>query len=372
MTQVPNRLPARPNVARGAGSSSRKVAPEPATGISDGIDPLSDVLQTVRLTGALLFLVDATSPWTAEAPPGSALAPVILPGAQHVISYHLITAGGCWCALPGAPPMRLDAGDVLVISHGDPYILSSGPKEYAASPLESILPGFAQLAAGVLPRLLVEGGGGSQSLQVACGFLGCDAFPFNPLVATLPRVIHMRRSEVAPGDRLSAFLQFALSESLERRAGSDSVLLRISELMFVEVVRWYLATSPAEQTGWLAGLRDPIVGRALGLLHKAPARAWTLEQLAREAGASRSTLAARFTHFLGQPPMQYLTRWRIQIAARLLADGATKVSAVALDVGYDSEAAFSRAFKKTVGTPPATWRSRHSCRVGAGGARRDR
>jgi AraC-like DNA-binding protein len=326
-------------------------------GVADSSDALSDVLHAVRLSGALLFLIDASSPWTAEAPAGRALAPVILPRAQHVISYHLITAGGCWCALPGAPPVRVEAGDVIVIPHGDPYALTTAPQPFAASPLESLLPFFVQMARGTLPRGLAEGGGGPDRVQVACGFLGCDALPFNPILAALPRLIHTRALTATPDDRLSGLLEFALAESREPRAGSDCVLLRISELMFVEVVRRYLAALPAEQTGWLAGLRDPIVGRALARLHRDPAQSWTLARLAHEVAVSRSALAARFAHFVGEPPMHYLTRWRMQLAARMLADGDAKVSAVALAIGYDSEAAFSRAFKKAVGAPPATWRS---------------
>jgi len=323
-------------------------------------DPLSTVLDAVRLRGALFFVVDAGAPWYAEAPAGSALAPVIMTGCGHVISYHLVTAGSCYCALPGMPLTRVDAGDVIVVPHGTPYSLSTTPRDYHASPLESLLPFFSQMARGALPRVVVEGGATGERIGVACGFLGCDARPFNPLIAALPPLIHMRRAQAGPQspDRLAALIEFAQAESRQPRAGSDCVLLRISELLFVELVRSYVATLPAQQTGWLAGLRDPIVARALALLHQQPAAAWTLERLADQAAASRSTLAARFAHFVGQPPMQYLTSWRMQLATRLLADSANKVSAVALAVGYDSEAAFSRAFKKAVGASPSAWRSR--------------
>lgn len=189
--------------------------------------------------------------------------------------------------------------------------------------------------------------------------------PFNPILATLPPLVHLRPPRPPAGDRLSQLIEFALTESSEKRAGSDCVLLRISELMFVEMVRRYLTALPPEQTGWLAALRDPSVGRALRLLHRAPSRAWTVDDLAKQAGLSRSALSERFTSVLGQAPMQYLTRWRMQVAARLLTDAVAKVSAVALEVGYDSEAAFSRAFKKAVGVPPARWRDRQG-RMAAG------
>jgi AraC-like DNA-binding protein len=193
---------------------------------------------------------------------------------------------------------------------------------------------------------------------VLCGFLGCDALPFNPVLAALPRLLHVRGTAGHGDDRLGHLIEFALAEVAEPRAGRACVLLRISELMFVEVVRRYLASMPAEQTGWLAGLRDPEVGRALAWLHRQPAHGWTVEELGRRSGLSRSTLAERFTALVGQPPMQYLARWRMQIAASLLADDRSKVSSVALEVGYDSEAAFSRAFKSLVGCSPAAWRKR--------------
>ena len=324
---------------------------------------LSDVLQTVRLTGALFFRVHASSPWGLEIPDGAALAPAILPRSQHVISYHVVTAGACWGGLIGERGVRLQAGDVLVFPHGDPYVMSIAPGVRFGPDLTEVLTFMRQMAAGQLPFTVSEGGGGADRLDLVCGFLGCDVRPFNPLLATLPRLLHVRRASSSASDPLQQLVDFTVAESADPRAGSECVRLRLSELMFVEVVRRYLATLPATQKGWLAGLRDRNIGRALALLHARPADSWTLQMLARGAGLSRSALAERFTHFVGHPPMQYLTRWRLQIAARLLADGGAKVSAVALEVGYDSEAAFSRAFKKVTGVPP---------RSGAIGTRHDR
>jgi AraC-like DNA-binding protein len=192
--------------------------------------------------------------------------------------------------------------------------------------------------------------------RILCGFLGCDALPFNPVLSPLPRLIHVRRPASEASDRLGHLLAFAAEEVRENRAGREGVLLRISELMFIEVLRRYLLALPAEQTGWLAALRDPVIGRALALLHQLPADPWTVEALAQRTGVSRSGLAERFAALVGQPPMQYLARWRMQLAAGLLASEQAKVSAVALEVGYDSEAAFSRAFKALVGASPAAWR----------------
>ncbi|HLE71491.1 MAG TPA: AraC family transcriptional regulator [Vicinamibacteria bacterium] len=338
--------------------SSGALAPESATPEPKGVDALSDVLRAVRLSGALFFVVDATSPWLVEIPSAAAISPLILPGAGHLISYHVVTEGSFWGGILGEPAMRLEAGDVLIVPHGDPYVLSTAKGGESRLSLEENLAFFKSLAAGELPFVLEDGGGGPERLRLVCGFLGCEALPFNPILAALPRLVHVRGPSTALGDRLNRLVEFALDESRENRAGSDCVLLRISELLFIEVVRRHLESLPPEETGWLAGLRDPVVGRALALLHQQPAHPWTLEKLARGAGLSRSALAERFNGFVGQPPMQYLTRWRIQLAAKLLAEDARKVSAVAMEVGYDSEAAFSRAFKKSVGVSPAAWRDR--------------
>jgi AraC-like DNA-binding protein len=309
--------------------------------------------------------VDASSPWGYELPDGTALASAILPRAQHVISYHVVTRGACWGGLLRRPPVRLEAGDVLVFPRGDPYVMSLAPVLQGGPAAGEVLTFMRQMAVGQLPFAVREGGGGSERLNLVCGFLGCDLSPFNPLLTTLPRMLHVRRATGAAGDPLGQLIDFALAESREPRAGGECIRLRLSELMFVEVVRRHLATLPAGETGWLAGLRDPVVGRALACLHERPAHPWTLQTLARDVGLSRSALAERFTHFVGHPPMQYLARWRMQVAARLLADGAAKVSAVALEVGYDSEAAFSRAFKKIARVPPATWRDRYAVRPAA-------
>jgi AraC-like DNA-binding protein len=319
---------------------------------------LSDVLRTVRLTGALFFPMEASSPWVDEVPAASAFARVIIPGAQHVVSYHVVTEGGCWAKVARLPAVRLEAGDILVVPHGDPYVMSSAPGLRSETPADAVLAFFRQMAAGSAPSLVVEGHGGPDRAAIVCGFLGCDIRPFNPVLESLPALVHLRRpAVVAAPDRLDALIEFALAESREGRAGAKCVLLRLSEVLFIEVVRRYLAAAPAAQSGWLAGLRDPVIGHALTLLHEQPAAPWTLERLAGDIGTSRSALAERFTGYVGQPPMRYLTRWRIQLAARMLSDGEAKVSAVASNVGYQSEAAFSRAFKKIVGASPAAWQT---------------
>jgi AraC-like DNA-binding protein len=321
---------------------------------ADGVDVLSDVLRTVRLTGALFFPMDVSAPWVDEVPDAKDFAAIVLPGAQHVVSYHIVRRGQCWAALRGHAPVRLEAGDILVIPHGDPYMMASAPDLRSTIPADQVLGFFRHMATASAPLVVTEGGGGERG-QVICGFLGCDIRPFNPVLEALPPVLYLRRRDTRT-DRLSQLVELALEESRERQSGTRCVLLHLSELLFVEVVRTHLDSLTDDAAGWLAGLRDPIAGRALTLLHHAPADDWSLERLAREIGVSRSSLAERFSEVIGQPPMQYLARWRIQLACRLLSDHAAKVSAVALEVGYQSEAAFSRAFKTMTGASPAAWR----------------
>jgi AraC-like DNA-binding protein len=324
-----------------------------------GFDVLSDVLRCVRLTGSMLFLVDARSPWKSWAPNSETFRRVVLPASQHLISYHIVTQGGCWAGLHDAPCERFETGDVLVVPHGDAYYLADPPGAQAAYGPEEAVAFFRSMAAGELPSIVSEGGDGAERTRFICGFLGCDLRPFNPVLDALPAMIHLRTATRST-DRMRHLIEFALCELREPSSGGRGVLLRLAELMFVEVVRRHLETMAGAKAGWLAGLHDPLVARTLSLLHGAPARHWTLDELAVQAGSSRSVLAERFAHFVGQPPMQYLTQWRMQLATRLLAEaGLRKVAAVAQAVGYESEAAFSRAFKRCVGMAPGTWRLRN-------------
>jgi AraC-like DNA-binding protein len=314
-------------------------------------DVLSDVLRAVRLTGAVYFDFELSSPWVVEAPPSRDIVGRVIPGAQRVIEYHLIARGAAWGHAVGQEPIRLREGDLIVFPQGDAHVLSSAPGMRAALDM-SIFDG--PMAARPLVREL--GGGGQEQARIVCCFLGCDERPFNPLLSALPRVIHVagQRPDATTG-WLATLVTTAAREARSGRQGGENVLGRLSELMFVETIRHYLETLPSTETGWLAGLRDPAVGQALAALHGQPSEAWTVERLARLAGLSRSVFAERFTDLVGRPPMLYLALWRMQLASRLLVDG-KQVSAAATAVGYESEAAFSRAFKKLVGQSPATWR----------------
>jgi AraC-like DNA-binding protein len=317
------------------------------------MDALSDVLRAVRLTGAIFFDIRASGPWVAETPAGAAIVGAMFPGSEHLISYHVITLGSCWASVPGEAPMELSAGDILLLPHGDTHVLASAPGLRRAPDLAM----YRRPVEGQLPFSMTMGDPAGPPAHFVCGFLGCDARPYNPLLAALPRVI--RVSDRKDG-ALAALIRFALAESREPRLGGQCVLGRLSELMFIDVVRRYLETLPPEHTNWLAGLRDPFIGRALAALHRQPARAWTIELLAQEIGLSRSALAERFMQFTGSPPMHYLANWRMQLAANELLSGTESVANVAHRVGYESEAAFSRAFKKLVGVPPSQWRMRRN------------
>jgi AraC-like DNA-binding protein len=313
------------------------------------MDTLSDVLRNVRLKGAIFFDVHASDPWAAETPAGKLIVGRMFPAAEHLISYHAITRGSCWACVGSEPPLQLSAGDIVVIPHGDAHVLSNEPG------LRGVLDVDRYRAPNEmeLPVSITMGAGGAESTGFVCGFLGCDARPYNPLLHSLPRVFKVSDSVGGP---LSSYVQIALTESKTPRIGGESVLGRLSELMFVDVIRRFLETLPADRLNWLSGLRDPQVGRALAELHRDPARDWTLEALARRVAMSRSAFAERFMTFVGKPPMQYLANWRIQIAASQLASTKDTVAVIAGRVGYDSEAAFSRAFKKIVGSSPSDWR----------------
>jgi AraC-like DNA-binding protein len=322
-------------------------------------DTLSDVLRTVRLRGAVFYYVVGNRQWAAEAPPSRAIAAAVMPEAEHVIEYHVVVAGQCWAALVGEAPVRLSSGDLVLFPHGDPHVMSSAPGMRA----DPNVSWYYEAKVDQLPFTVAYDGASPPASELpqsrpdttlVCGFLGCDVRPFNPLIATLPRMLHLR-SDGGTG-WITQFMEQAVTESASKRAGGEAMLARMSEMMFVDAVRRFVDGLPPDSTGWLAGLRDRHVGRALALMHERPAHEWTIDDLGRVVGLSRSALHQRFVQLIGQPPMQYLTNWRMQIASGLLRNTTGTVATIALEVGYDSEAAFSRAFKRLVGVPPAAWR----------------
>jgi AraC-like DNA-binding protein len=317
-------------------------------------DPLSDVLKKVRLTGAVFFEIAAQGPWAVASPPRDLILPKILPGADHLIAYHVVTAGRCFATAAGGQPMPLEAGEVVVFTQGQPHTMSSQPGMRADPPMPDVL----ELAAAGEKPFAINYGDSPASAGLVCGYFACDARPFNPLLESLPSMFKAGEARNEGTGRIVDFIRIAVAEAAGNHAGRESVLTKLSELMFVDVLRRYLAAIPAEQVGWLAGLRDPMIARALSLMHARPAHNWTIEELAKQAGLSRSTMAERFTQLVGLPPMHYLAKWRMQIASELLTGSNANIARIAAEAGYGSEEAFSRAFKKMVGVAPSAWRQR--------------
>jgi AraC-like DNA-binding protein len=325
------------------------------------MDVLSEVLRAVRLTGAIFFDVEARIPWVAHTPPVRDFARAVMPGSEHVIAFHILTRGSCWAEVVdgSVPPVRLYAGDLIVLPIGDEHVLCSAPGMRATPDLSR----YARPVNGRLPfPVLVNEGGGPDTCHFVCGYFGCDSRPFNPVLEALPRMVH---ASVSPETQswLSSLVRVAVQETEHRSAGGETMLAKLAELMFVEVIRKYIDGLPEDSRGWFAGLRDRRVGAALRLIHARPSEPLTLDSLARDVGLSRSVFAERFAHFVGVPPMHYLARWRLQLAAHLLEGNGYSIAAAAAAVGYESEAAFNRAFKKFVGIPPGAWRRSHNARL---------
>ena len=313
------------------------------------MDALSDVLRIVRLSGAVFMDAEFTEPWCIGEPSGVEVCIEHLPHAQHVVIYHLVTEGRCEVSVSGQAASAR-AGDLIVISSGEAHSLGSdlSRRPVPGGPL------VVQRGPDEVPQ--VRHGGGGEVTRMVCGYLACDSSLFDTVLAALPRVMVVNMREGPAAQWLTSSIRFSIAESAAQRAGAGTVLAKLSELMFVEAIRRHIESLPADHAGWLAGLRDRFVGKTLALIHSRPAHAWTVEELAGAVGLSRSALAERFTGLVGQPPMQYLTRWRLQLAGDLLRSGKRTVAAIAADVGYDSEAAFNRAFKRELGETPAAWR----------------
>lgn len=322
-------------------------------------DPMSDVLDTIRLRGAVFFLWEPSWPYGIGVVEGTILSRYLLPRTDTTVSFHIVTKGPCWGAVEGEEPIRLDTGDTLVLPRGDAYKIANEPLYPTAEDKASSIEFFQQMACGEHPSVIRGGGPGPKRSGLICGFLSADMRPFNPLLSTLPRIMRVPAPDDGQ-DPLSSLIAYALSESRKNQGGERCLLLRLSEVMFVEVLRRYLRNAPTSNSGWLDGLRDPIVGNALSLMHKHVSESWTIEKLANAIGTSRSTLSEKFTKLVGEPPMQYLTNWRIQIAANRLSDKSAKLFGIAHEIGYESESAFSRAFKRVTGQTPNQWRKQRS------------
>lgn len=324
------------------------------------MDVLSEVLKVVKLEGAIYYNAEFTAPWGFRAPPSRVLAPHFA-GVGHVIIYHLLTEGRAFASLEDDRRIPLTAGDIVVFPHGDAHIIGNGGPLEPVDQERELHRIFAQ------GLKLAHAGGGGEVTKFVCGYMSFDPQLSGVFLAGLPAMFKVHVRDGPAGQWLENSIRFSVQEAGASRAGGEAVLAKLSELLFVETLRRYITELPPEQTGWLAGARDPEVGKALALMHRHPAQPWTIADLAQEVGLSRSVLAERFRHYLDEPPMSYLTRWRLQLGAQMLTSSSRSVAEIAADVGYESEAAFNRAFKRDYHVPPARFRSESRARAGAEG-----
>jgi AraC-like DNA-binding protein len=323
------------------------------------MDALSELLRVVRLRGAMYFNAEFSAPWAVRSPAASVAASLLAPGAQKVIIFHLVTAGRGYTKLAGQPAIPLAAGSVIVVPHGDSHVLGNGATATVVDAAET-------LPDALVNRLQVSRlGGGGEVTSFVCGYLDIDPWLANVLVAGLPPLLVVNVRDGDGGAWLESSIQHAVAQAAATAPGSEAIVAKLSEVLFAETLRRYMAALPPQQTGWLAGARDPAVGRALAAMHARPQHDWSLASLAAEAGLSRSALTERFKHYLGVPPMAYIAQWRLHLGADALRTTSRGVAEIAGDVGYESEAAFNRAFKRAFGVPPARFRRSKSQQAAA-------
>ena len=319
------------------------------------MDVLSDVLGSVRLSGSVLFTAEFTAPFAVVSPPSESFASALVPDARRLILFHLILDGHCTARCGNGPPIEAGAGDMLLLPYGDTLTVEDGNGARLHSIFEIVPP----LPWSEPPR--VAWGGGGEPMRLVCGFLHADELLLQPLLADLPPLVAIRAADMMP--RLRNLQGFIVDEMAAAQAGGASVVQRLVELLFVESLRHVLTARFDGPAPPLASIGDPVVGKALMLLHANPARGWTVEMLAGEAATSRSLLAERFVRMVGCPPMEYLARWRMQLAARRMLDSPSSLTEIAAGVGYESDNGFNRTFRRYFGEPPARWRRQHKTKT---------
>lgn len=320
------------------------------------MDVLSEVLRVVRLQGALFFNAEFTAPWCLSSARSADVCHYLSAEAGHLIIYHFLTDGRAYARLPEGPRVELTAGDIVIFPHGDAHLLGNGSPE---KPVDSFKTFAKNLTEGLK---LARFGGGGEMTRFVCGYMACEPRLSEVFLAGLPKMLKVHVAKEPSGQWLENSIRFSVSEANGSNAGGELVLAKLSEVLFVETLRRYINELPPDQIGWLAGARDPVIGKALALLHKEPALQWTISDLARSVGLSRTRLAERFRHFLGESPMAYLAQWRLKLGAEILQSTEDSVAEVAAAVGYGSEAAFNRAFKREFDCPPAQFRRRRNAR----------
>jgi AraC-like DNA-binding protein len=313
------------------------------------MDALSQVLRSIRLTGGVFVEARFTAPWCvrSQITPEDCTAYMAAPA--QILAYHFVIGGRLLCEIEGEEAMEVDAGEVILLPRNDNHVLASAT---GLTPIKAA--SLIQAPDGEGLARISHGGGGEET-HLVCGFLASDDV-HNPLIATLPRMLKLDIRSGASRDWVEASVRFAARELAVGRFASSDIMSRLSELLFVEAVRDYAASLDGTQSGWLAGLNDRQIGQALALLHGQVEAPWTIDKLAGEVSMSRSAFVDRFTSLVGLPPIKYLTQWRLGLARERLRSGRGSIAQIAHAVGYDSEVAFNRAFKREFGQPPARWR----------------
>jgi AraC-like DNA-binding protein len=320
------------------------------------MEALSEVLNAVKLDGAMFFNAEFSAPWCARSVNGCDVTSYLSPKSQHVIIFHLLTEGSGYARLEETDerPIALEAGDILIVPHGDGHLLGNGEH---VTPVDR-----SEVIKQVLARGLkvTRMGGGGDVTKFICGYMSCEPQLGRVFLAGLPSILKVRIRDEISGQASGQWLEQSIRHTVDTldasKPGAKAVLAKLSEALFVETLRRYIAQLPQEQTGWLAGVRDPEVGQALALLHRKPAHPWTIASLSKEVGISRSVLAERWRRYIPETPMAYLTRWRLQLGAQMLTSTNSSVAQIANEVGYESEASFNRAFKREFSLPPAKFR----------------
>ena len=329
--------------------SRSALLPETPEGAAQAMDVLTDALRIIRLKGAFFLNAEFGEPWCIAAPSGAELARVHATEADRMAICHLIVDGRCWLSVPGGDALSLEPGDVVALPHGDPHQIGSGRNGARTHPRHAV---HVDLPALARERY----GGAGAATSVVCGWFSYEGHLANAVMSAWPRVMRTNIRRRPSGAWLERAIHGAVAEAAQRRPGAEAMADKVAELLFFEVLRACIESGSSPQTGWLAGLRDPVVARSLALIHERPAEPWSVASLARAVASSRPVVAERFVALVGIPPMQYLTRWRVLLAAHLLRSGELNIGRIAEKIGYESEAAFNRAFKRQFGVPPGTWR----------------
>jgi len=322
------------------------------------MDILSDILESIHIKGALYFEVEAGQPWVLVNPPMNLIGSFMLPEVEHVIPFHIMLDGAGWAQSENklVPPVKLESGDVVMFPMGSSHMLTSNTNIWHGNAADVSF--YEQTAAKKEPFTVVKIGEQGDRSKFVCGYIGFDAKPLNPMLNTLPEMLVVKEHMTEKG-LMKQLLLSTLSEMLKSSEGAKNIVTKLSELIFTQALRQHLENIVDTQSqGWLSAIRDEQIGKALIFIHKEPFKKWNLATLAKECGMSRSSLAERFNHYVGQPPMQYINRWRMQLASKLLSDGMS-IAGVAEHIGYSSESAFQKAFKRYVGLTAGEWRAKH-------------